>query len=202
MCHSHGDNDSSVTLTGTRDHLSSSLFQLDTRFPMLSALRASNVGSHWALRSAQQTSRAIGALSTSLTNSQLSTSAFTAQRRSMASVSPDGDMPNVASSKFLRPTREAALKSPGIKWEDTNDIAGHGSSGSGALDMETRKMNMYQAIRDAMRCAAHLYSSCLYLRRVLIQFGRLSSIALGEDDSAVVFGEVRLIRTRDISHYH
>jgi len=62
---------------------------------------------------------------------------------------------------LLRTTRELSLKTPGIKWTDdaptsTSDIGG---------GRETRKMNTYQAIRDAM------------------------SIILTKDDSAIVFGE-------------
>ncbi|KAF8319315.1 pyruvate dehydrogenase [Clavulina sp. PMI_390] len=79
----------------------------------------------------------------------------------MATLNPDGDLPGVATSAYLRRTREAALKTPGIKW-DESDMAGHSST---SADQETRKMNMYQAIRDAM------------------------SIAMTEDDTAVVFGE-------------
>lgn len=44
MCHSHGDNDSSVTLTGTRDHLSSSFFQPDTRFPYAQRVESQQCG--------------------------------------------------------------------------------------------------------------------------------------------------------------
>lgn len=62
---------------------------------------------------------------------------------------------------LLRTSRESSLKTPGIKWTDdaptsTSDIGG---------GRETRKMNTYQAIRDAM------------------------SIILTKDDSAIVFGE-------------
>lgn len=68
----------------------------------------------------------------------------------MATVNPDGDLPGVASSAFLRLTRDAALKVPGIKWDEAAEI-GHSGSSSLPFDQETRKMNMYQAIRDAMR---------------------------------------------------
>lgn len=66
-------------------------------------------------------------------------------------------MPGVATSQLLRPTRDAALRTPDIAWkdEDTNQLGGR----------ETRKMNTYQAVRDAM------------------------AIALAKDDTAVVFGE-------------
>jgi 2-oxoisovalerate dehydrogenase E1 component beta subunit len=60
---------------------------------------------------------------------------------------PDGHLPSVASSKLLRNTRDAALRTPGIKWLDE-----HGSSPlqNTIGGRETRKMNVYQAIRDAM----------------------------------------------------
>lgn len=66
-------------------------------------------------------------------------------------------MPGVATSQLLRPTRDAALRTPGLVWkdEDTSSLGGR----------ETRKMNVYQAVRDAM------------------------ATAMAKDDSAVVFGE-------------
>ncbi|KAI6045567.1 pyruvate dehydrogenase [Pisolithus marmoratus] len=71
-----------------------------------------------------------------------------------------GHLSTVASSQFPRTTRDAALRTPGITWanEDTppQNIIG---------SRETRKMNMYQAIRDAL------------------------SIVLAKDDTTVVFGE-------------
>ena len=81
---------------------------------------------------------------------QLSKSA--AQRRRWESTGaepppPDGHLPGIASSKILRSTREGALRTPGIKWLDE-----HGSSPlqNTIGGRETRKMNVYQAIRDAM----------------------------------------------------
>jgi hypothetical protein len=60
---------------------------------------------------------------------------------------PDGHLPSIASSKILRSTRDAALRTPGIKWLDE-----HGSSPlqNTIGGRETRKMNVYQAVRDAM----------------------------------------------------
>ncbi|CAE6425370.1 unnamed protein product [Rhizoctonia solani] len=58
-------------------------------------------------------------------------------------------------SLLLRTTREAALKTSGIAWKDEASENGR----------ETRKMNMYQSLRDAM------------------------SVAMTKDDTAVVFGE-------------
>ncbi|QRW00603.1 pyruvate dehydrogenase E1 component beta subunit [Ceratobasidium sp. AG-Ba] len=61
----------------------------------------------------------------------------------------------VGQSPLLRGTREAALQTPGILWKDTEGDNGR----------ETRKLNMYQSLREAM------------------------STALNKDDTAVVFGE-------------
>ncbi|KAI0032204.1 thiamine diphosphate-binding protein [Vararia minispora EC-137] len=73
-----------------------------------------------------------------------------------------GHLPGVATSKLLRTTRDAALRTPGIRWRDEG-------AGMPVRDLvagrETRKMNVYQAVRDAM------------------------SIAMLKDDNAVVFGE-------------
>ncbi|KDN51840.1 hypothetical protein RSAG8_00389, partial [Rhizoctonia solani AG-8 WAC10335] len=66
-----------------------------------------------------------------------------------------GHSTSVAESRLLRATREAALKTSGIAWKDEADENGR----------ETRKMNMYQSLRDAM------------------------SVAMTKDDTAVVFGE-------------
>lgn len=71
-------------------------------------------------------------------------------------------MPSIATSAILRITRDTALHSPGITWAD-EDPSGPARDIIGGR--ETRKMNTYQAIRDAM------------------------SIALMKDDNAVVFGE-------------
>jgi 2-oxoisovalerate dehydrogenase E1 component beta subunit len=74
----------------------------------------------------------------------------------MATVNPDGDLPGVANSLFLRSTRDAALKAPGIRWDEPAEIGNAGSS-MGSVEHETRKMNMYQAIRDAMRHVKHSF---------------------------------------------
>ncbi|KAI0075273.1 pyruvate dehydrogenase [Panus rudis PR-1116 ss-1] len=72
----------------------------------------------------------------------------------------DGHLPSVATSSLLRTTREAALRTPDLRWTDEDALGGNALAGR-----ETRKMNLYQAVRDAM------------------------SIALTKDDTAVVFGE-------------
>ena len=66
-----------------------------------------------------------------------------------------GHLPSVATSKILRSTREAALRTPGIKWLDEDGISPLQNTIGGR---ETRKMNLYQAVRDAMGCAnsAHM----------------------------------------------
>ncbi|QRW26980.1 pyruvate dehydrogenase E1 component beta subunit [Rhizoctonia solani] len=66
-----------------------------------------------------------------------------------------GHSTSVAQSLLLRTTREAALKTSGVTWKDEANENGR----------ETRKMNMYQSLRDAM------------------------SVAMTKDDTAVVFGE-------------
>ena len=73
-----------------------------------------------------------------------------------------GHLPSVSSSKVLATERDVALHTPGITW-----INGGVSSPSNNIlgGRETRKMNMYQALRDAM------------------------AIALAKDERAVVFGE-------------
>ncbi|KAH7889619.1 pyruvate dehydrogenase [Phlebopus sp. FC_14] len=73
-----------------------------------------------------------------------------------------GHLSSVATSKLLRTTRDAALRAPALSWTDDNDSAPVQKVVGGR---ETRKMNMYQAVRDAL------------------------SIALVKDDTAVVFGE-------------
>ncbi|KAF8511147.1 thiamine diphosphate-binding protein [Hysterangium stoloniferum] len=75
---------------------------------------------------------------------------------------PEGHLPGVATSQFLRRTREHALHTPGIRWRDDES---YGPQDVLANGRETRKMNMYQAVRDAL------------------------STALSKDDTAVVFGE-------------
>ncbi|KAF8077708.1 pyruvate dehydrogenase [Lyophyllum atratum] len=73
-----------------------------------------------------------------------------------------GHLPSVSTSQILRATRETALRTPGLTFVD-EDASGPSRTIVGGR--ETRKMNTYQAIRDAM------------------------SIALSKDDSAIVFGE-------------
>ncbi|KAG6376276.1 pyruvate dehydrogenase [Boletus reticuloceps] len=73
-----------------------------------------------------------------------------------------GHLTSVASSQLLRLTRETALRTPGLTWTDESDSDPVRSMVGGR---ETRKMNVYQAVRDAL------------------------SIALAKDDTAVVFGE-------------
>ena len=59
-----------------------------------------------------------------------------------------GHLPSITSSKILHTAREATLRIIDIKWLDEN--------GSSPLEKTiggrgTRKMNIYQAVRDAMR---------------------------------------------------
>ena len=59
-----------------------------------------------------------------------------------------GHLPSIATSEILRTTRDAAIRTRGIKWID-DDISTPGKNIIGGR--ETRKMNTYQAVRDAMR---------------------------------------------------
>lgn len=86
-------------------------------------------------------------------------------RRANSTLEPPpagGHLPSVATSEILKTKRETALRTPGIIWADEDPSFPTRAIVAGR---ETRKMNTYQAIRDAM------------------------SIALAKDDSAVVFGE-------------
>ena len=73
-----------------------------------------------------------------------------------------GHLPSISTSQVLRTKRETALQTPGISWVDN---ASSSSSQNILGGRETRKMNTYQALRDAM------------------------AIALSKDETAVVFGE-------------
>ncbi|KAG9013239.1 hypothetical protein FRB90_006109 [Tulasnella sp. 427] len=73
----------------------------------------------------------------------------------------EGSLPGLASSPLLLATRDAALRTPGLEFMDEDEP----SPGGIVSGRETRKMNTYQAIRDAM------------------------SNAMQRDDSAVIFGE-------------
>ncbi|KAL1944809.1 hypothetical protein VTO73DRAFT_3239 [Trametes versicolor] len=72
-----------------------------------------------------------------------------------------GHLPSVATSTFLKPTRDLALRTAGLHYVDQTEQ----DPAREMVGRETRKMNMYQAVRDAL------------------------SIALTKDDTAVVFGE-------------
>ncbi|EJU05164.1 pyruvate dehydrogenase, partial [Dacryopinax primogenitus] len=67
-----------------------------------------------------------------------------------------GHLPTIATSSLLRTSRDSALRSPGIQWQDPD---------SHSHSRDTRKLNMYQAVRDAM------------------------ATALIKDDTSLVFGE-------------
>jgi hypothetical protein len=58
---------------------------------------------------------------------------------------PGGHLPGIATSQLLRTSRNTALHTPGIKWADEDPPS------SLVGGRETRKMNTYQAVRDAMR---------------------------------------------------
>ena len=64
-----------------------------------------------------------------------------------------GHLPTVADSWLLRTTRESALRTPGLTWTDESDAATRGPIRDMVQSRETRKMNLYQSVRDAMRYA-------------------------------------------------
>ncbi|KAI0647422.1 pyruvate dehydrogenase [Trametes meyenii] len=72
-----------------------------------------------------------------------------------------GHLPSIATSTFLKPTRDLSLRTAGLRYVDQTDA----DPAREMVGRETRKMNMYQAVRDAL------------------------SIALTKDETAVVFGE-------------
>lgn len=74
-----------------------------------------------------------------------------------------GHLPSIASSNILATKRDVALRTPGIAWVDGSVSSPSNNNILGGR--ETRKMNMYQSLRDAM------------------------AIALAKDERAVVFGE-------------
>jgi len=76
-----------------------------------------------------------------------------------------GHAPSIAQSPILRTSREAALRTPGLTWIDGAQDGPPSSSRILVDGRETRKMNTYQAVRDAL------------------------SISLTKNDNAVVFGE-------------
>lgn len=59
-----------------------------------------------------------------------------------------GHLTSVASSQLLQFTRETALRTPGLTWSDEDDSGPVRSIVGGR---ETSKMNMCQAVRDALR---------------------------------------------------
>ncbi|KAL6300519.1 pyruvate dehydrogenase, partial [Sparassis latifolia] len=73
-----------------------------------------------------------------------------------------GHLPSIATSSFLRSGRDSAIRTPGIQWADED---ASGPTRDIVAGRETRKMNLYQAVRDGL------------------------SVALMKDDTAVVFGE-------------
>ncbi|KAH8826851.1 pyruvate dehydrogenase [Flagelloscypha sp. PMI_526] len=89
------------------------------------------------------------------------------QRCMSTSVEPPpagGHLPSIATSQLLRNTRDLGLRTPGLVWTEADDEE-KGPLRVIAGGRETRKMNTYQAVRDAM------------------------ATALAKDDQAVVFGE-------------
>ncbi|KAJ7766881.1 thiamine diphosphate-binding protein [Mycena metata] len=84
------------------------------------------------------------------------------RRNSTAAEPPPagGHSPTIATSQLLRTTKERALRTPGLVWNDDEP-----SNAIVSVGRECRKMNVYQSVRDAL------------------------SIALTKNDNAAVFGE-------------
>jgi hypothetical protein len=57
----------------------------------------------------------------------------------------DGEEPTLGSSELLLTTADGALATPGLTFAD-----GHGLKGPHGKGRETRRMNLHQAIRDAL----------------------------------------------------
>ncbi len=53
----------------------------------------------------------------------------------------------MATSAFLKPTRDLALRTTGLHYADQTDQ----DPAREMVGRETRKMNLYQAVRDALR---------------------------------------------------
>ncbi|KAI1794696.1 pyruvate dehydrogenase [Ganoderma leucocontextum] len=87
---------------------------------------------------------------------------YTSRRWSSTEPPPAGGHSNlISASSLLKPTRDVALRTQGLQWVDPVDS----NPSRDMVGRETRKMNVYQAVRDAL------------------------SIALSKDDTAVIFGE-------------
>ena len=72
----------------------------------------------------------------------------TSRRWSSTEPPPAGGHSNViGTSSFLKPTRDVALRTQGLQWIDPVDS----DPSRDMVGRETRKMNMYQAVRDALR---------------------------------------------------
>src|SRR6201999_4582999 len=91
-----------------------------------------------------------------------------------------GHAPSISQSPLLRTTREAALRTPGLAWADEESSGSSGSSRILVDGRETRKMNTYQAVRDAL--------SSVILPQSLLQLTSCR-ISLTKIDNSVVFGE-------------
>ena len=88
----------------------------------------------------------------SFVHSSLHTEQHASRSRRWQSTEPPpagGHLPSVATSTFLKPTRDVALRTAGLRWLDPSDA----DPARDVVGRETRKMNMYQAIRDALRYA-------------------------------------------------
>ncbi|GAA6026982.1 hypothetical protein JCM8097_006014 [Rhodosporidiobolus ruineniae] len=114
--------------------------------------------------------------------------------------------PTVATSQFLKTTREDALWSPGLLWRDEERVLVGREAEARREERElkevdlrpadeggrpTEKMNMYQAIRDAMHTVLSKDESALIFGED-VSFGGVFRCTMGLADQ---FGESRVFNT-------
>ena len=86
-----------------------------------------------------------------------------ARRNYVAAAASADATPTVATSQLLRMSQDASLATPGLIWRDpeeevrlpleSDNLARDATGSTGAPSKrEVKKMNLYQAVRDAMQC--------------------------------------------------
>ncbi len=70
-------------------------------------------------------------------------------RRMSSTSNSDAGLPSVATSRFMRNEPKLALKTPSIRWAEEDSTR------------DTLNMNMYQALRDAMRFTGFIPSKAV-----------------------------------------
>src|SRR5260370_42129963 len=74
---------------------------------------------------------------------------YSIARRMSSTSNLDTGLPSVATSRFMRNDSKLALKTPSIKWTEEDSTR------------DTLNMNMYQALRDAMRFTGFIRSKAV-----------------------------------------